>query len=61
MSRVADSEGPVPAPEVIVAVPPDYWNLPKDPEQLDGRNTIGAADVQHATGKLVTPGEFIAL
>jgi hypothetical protein len=51
----------VPAPKVIVAVPPNYWDLPEDPEQLDGRNTIGAADVQHATGKLVTPGEFIAL
>ena len=26
---MTDSEGPAPTPKVIVAVPPDYWDLPE--------------------------------
>ena len=27
---MTDSEGPASTPKVIVAVPPDYWDLPED-------------------------------
>ena len=27
---MTDSEGPAPTPKVMVAVPPDYWDLPED-------------------------------